>query len=182
VQLHYFDEFARRPVTLEQTISAEMVVNMTGYDPTWDVEILRNVTVQQTAEGMREIDRLFQAGQYETAWRLAVGLEQKLNEVAQLTNDSQMRQDVELMRRYQQTLADAVWQTENRAPQLTHSEAEQLSFRDDAEAPATITPDKLVSVPAPAVMPSMSSPLAVTLVVIGFVFGLTGIYLSMRRS
>jgi len=182
VQLHYFDEFAQRPVTLEQTIAGEMVENMTGYDPTWEVDILRNVTVQQTAEGMREIDRLFQSGQYETAWRLAVSLEQKLNEVAQLTHDSQMRQDVELMQRYQQTLADAVWQTENHAPQLTSAEAEQLSFHDEAEAPVPAMPDTAAPLPAPAGISALPVPLVGGLVAAGFLFGLMGIYLSTRKS
>jgi hypothetical protein len=123
VELRYFDEFVQQPVTMEQTITVEMAANLTGYDPTWDLEILRNVTIQRTAEGMREIDRLFQAGQYEAAWRLAVELEGQLDEVARLTNDSQMREDVNLMQRYQQTLADAVWQTEVRSPRLDEAPA-----------------------------------------------------------
>jgi Ca-activated chloride channel family protein len=118
VTLNYFDEFARRPVSVQQTITVESAANLTGYDPTWDLEILRNVTIQRVAQGMREIDRLFQAGQYEAAWRLAVDMERQLNEVAQLTNDPQMRQDVGLMQRYQQTLSKAVWQTAGRAPRL----------------------------------------------------------------
>jgi Ca-activated chloride channel family protein len=116
VQLRYFDEFAQRPVMIERRLSVEMAAQLTGYDPIWDLEVLRNVTIQQTAEGMREIDRLFQAGQYEAAWRLAVALEQRLQKVADLTHDSQLLNDVALMQRYQQTLADAVWQTEGRQP------------------------------------------------------------------
>jgi hypothetical protein len=119
VQLTYFDEAAQRPVFSEQTITVERVENLTGYDPTWDLEILRNVTLQQTAQGMREIDSLFQAGQYETAWRQAAALESRLAEVARLTNDPQVGEDVTLMRRYQETLAEALWQTEGRTPALT---------------------------------------------------------------
>ena len=119
VQLTYFDEAAQRPVFSEQTITVERVENLTGYDPTWDLEILRNVTLQQTAQGMREIDSLFQAGQYETAWRQAAALESRLAEVARLTNDPQVVEDVTLMRRYQETLAEALWQTEGRTPALT---------------------------------------------------------------
>jgi hypothetical protein len=118
VELRYFDEFAQRPVQVEQTIQVELAPELAGYDPLWDLEVLRNVTIQQTAEGMREIDRLFQAGQYEMAWRLAVSLEQQLSEVAGLTNDRQLLDDVQLMQRYQQTLADALWQTQGRQPRL----------------------------------------------------------------
>jgi len=116
VALKYFDEMAQRTVTLENSITVEMTNRMTSYDPTWDLEVFRNVTIQETAEGMKEIDRLFQNGQYETAWRLAVKLEKQLLEVARLTNDSQMQEDANLMNKYQQTLADALWQTEHRTP------------------------------------------------------------------
>lgn len=118
VRLSYFDEAGQRSVVSEQPITVERVANLAGYDPTWDLEILRNVTLQQTAEGMREIDRLFQAGQYEAAWRQAAALESRLAEVARLTNDSQVSEDVTLMRRYQETLAEALWQTEGRTPRL----------------------------------------------------------------
>lgn len=145
VQLSYLDEAAQRPVTIEQTIGAEIVTGLNGYDPTWDVEILRNVTIQRTAEGMREIDRLFQAGQYEVAWRLAVELEGRLSEVAQLSQDEQMQADVQLMRRYQQTLADALWQTEGRAPNLTvetgtPAEARPYRGRETVELPTPVVP------------------------------------------
>jgi hypothetical protein len=113
--------FAQRPVTTEQTISAEMSADLRSYDPTWDLEILRNVTIQQMAEAMREIDHLFQAGDYEAAWRLAVNLETQLTEAAQLIGDAQLKQDIDLIQRYQQTLADAVWATENREPRLNEA-------------------------------------------------------------
>lgn len=118
VQLSYFDEFAQQTINQEQTISVEMSGSVTAYDPTWDLEILRNVTIQRTAEGMQEIDRLFQTEQYESAWRKAVELERQLTEVARLTDDPQMFDDSALMQRYQQTLADALWQVERRAPRL----------------------------------------------------------------
>jgi len=144
VELSYFDEFARRPVTIEQIVTAELVPNLTGYDPTWDLEILRNVTIQQMAEGMREIDRLFQAGQYEAAWHLAVELENKLNDVVRLTHDNQLLADVELMQRYQQTLAEAVWQTEGRRPRLVDDSStgpsEARPYRGDQGGPPTPTP------------------------------------------
>lgn len=51
-------EFAQRTVTTRQKIGAEMVSNMSRYNPTWDLEVYRNVTIQRTAEAMKEIDRL----------------------------------------------------------------------------------------------------------------------------
>jgi hypothetical protein len=144
VQLQYFDEFAKRPVTEEQTVVVETASNLSGYDPTWDLEILRNVTIQQTAEGMRQIDHLFQAQRYEAAWRLAVELERRLNEVARLTNDNQMLEDVYLMQRYRQTLNDAVWQTEGRAPRLidmpSPTPVEARPYRGNTDGTATPTP------------------------------------------
>lgn len=147
VQLSYFDEFAQRPVTVEQAIMVEMVSDMTGYDPVWDLEILRNVTIQQMAEGMREIDRLFQIRQYEAAWRLAVELEGRLAEVARMTEDEQMQDDVALMRRYQETLADAVWQTKGRAPRRSEAQPEQSEGRPYRGRPEG-TPTPTTAVPA----------------------------------
>jgi Ca-activated chloride channel family protein len=118
VKLRYFDELAQRDVATEKSISGEMASNLTSYDPTWDLEILRNVTIQQTAEGMREIAWLFEDAKYEAAWRLAVELERQITEVARLTGDSQMYDDAALMRKYQETLSDAVWQTEGRYPYI----------------------------------------------------------------
>jgi hypothetical protein len=144
VQLRYFDEFAQRPVMLEQTISVERVMDLTGYDPLWNLEVLRNVTIQQTAEGMREIDRLFQAGRYEPAWQLAVSLEQRLNNAARLTQDQQLLEDAKLMQRYQQTLADALWQSEGRQPHpadiIQPASEERPSAADDLPFPTPIVP------------------------------------------
>lgn len=116
VELRYVDEFAQQPATATAEVAVEMVAGMADYDPTWDLEILRNVTIQATAEGLREIDDLFQAGQYEAAWHLAGHLAAQVAEVARLTGDPQMAKDVALLDRYQQTLADALWQAEGRAP------------------------------------------------------------------
>jgi len=125
------------------------VANLRGYDPTWDLEVLRNVAIQQTAEGLREIDWLFDARQYETAWRLAVELENRLNEVARLTHDKQLLEDVGLLQRYQQTLADAVWQTEGRQPRMADTlrplPAQQQPALNNAGRLPTATP------PAPVV-------------------------------
>lgn len=139
IQLQYYDEFSKRTVGIEQSISAEMVSNLASYDPTWDLEVLRNVTIQNTAEGMREIDRLFDQGQYETAWRLGVKLEQQLSEVARLTDDEQMIEDAALMQKYQQTLANAVWETQDRAPKLgdttTPSYSGERPYRGETPIP-----------------------------------------------
>ncbi len=147
VQLHYFDEFAQRAVIVEQAITAEMVANLSGYDPTWDLEVLRNVTIQQTAEGMREISNLFDAGHYETAWRLAVELENRLSEVARLTNDNQLLEDAGLLQRYRQTLADAVWQTEDRAPRLADAPRPMPSQQRSAVGNSDYAPIPTPSMP-----------------------------------
>jgi Ca-activated chloride channel family protein len=139
VKLYYFDELAQRNVVTENSISGEMVTNLTSYDPTWDLEILRNVTIQRTAEGMREIAWMFEAEQYESAWRLAVELERQITEVARLTGDSQMYDDAALMRKYQETLSDAVWKTEGRQPYIegdNESEDSERPYRgNDTDLP-----------------------------------------------
>jgi Ca-activated chloride channel family protein len=144
VQLHYFDEIAQRPVAVERTVSVDLAPDMKSYDPTWDLEILRNVTIQGAAEGMQEIDRLFQAGRYEAAWQLAVNLEDRLNNAAQLTGDQQMLKDVALMQRYQQTLAQALWETEDHAPRMAGVDrpepGEERPYRGRADGTATPTP------------------------------------------
>lgn len=129
IKLSYYDELARRTVTSEKQISGEMISSMAVYDPTWDLEILRNVTIQETAEGMREIDRLFDTAKYEQAWRIAVELERKITEVARLTSDEQMYKDAALMRKYQKTLSDAVFQTQGRQPYSADNDAATDSGR-----------------------------------------------------
>ena len=129
IRLSYFDELAQRMVSVEKSISGEMISKMSGYDPAWDLEILRNVTIQETAEGMQEIDRLFDAEKYEQAWRIAVELERKITEVARLTGDSQMYDDAALMRKYQATLSEAVFQTQGRQPYIDDD------VYDDSERP-----------------------------------------------
>ena len=129
IRLSYFDELAQRMVSVEKSISGEMISKMSGYDPAWDLEILRNVTIQETAEGMQEIDRLFDDEKYEHAWRIAVELERKITEVARLTGDSQMYDDAALMRKYQATLSEAVFQTQGRQPYIDDD------VYDDSERP-----------------------------------------------
>jgi hypothetical protein len=129
VRLQYFDDLAQRTVSMEQSISGEMVTDLMSYDPTWDLEILRNVIIQQTAEGMREIAYLFDAAEYESAWQLAVELERKITDIARLTGDAQMFDDAALMRKYQETLSDAVWLTQGRQPYLNINDGSTDSNR-----------------------------------------------------
>ncbi|MBN2238907.1 MAG: VWA domain-containing protein [Dehalococcoidales bacterium] len=129
VRLEYFDELAQKIISTEKSISGEFSSGISGYDPTWDLEILRNVTVQKTAEGMREIDMLFDAEKYEQAWRIAINLEKQLTEVARLTGDDQMYEDAALMRKYQATLADAVFQTKGRQPSSDYEDDDSVTYR-----------------------------------------------------
>lgn len=121
VELRYTDLFSQRSEAINKTIIAD-AARLTSYDPTWDVEVLRNVTIQRTAEGLKEIDRLYKAQRYQEAWNLAYRLEQDLRRVAQLTNDPQMVKDADLMRKYQDTLANWVRRQTGRPPQYTESE------------------------------------------------------------
>lgn len=74
-------------------------------EPLLDVEVLRNVTIQRSAEGLKEISRLAGAQRYGEAWRLAHDLEVALRDVAGLTGEEQMLKDADMMKRYQDTLA-----------------------------------------------------------------------------
>ncbi|MGB4978623.1 MAG: hypothetical protein WBR35_17960, partial [Anaerolineae bacterium] len=121
VTLRYRDLFAQKDESLDgqATVDAGYI---TGYDPLWDLEVLRNVTIQRTAEGLREIARLYQARRYEEAWDLAFRLEQALRHVASLTGEAQMMQDADLMRTYQDTLARWVQQETGRLPESSAPE------------------------------------------------------------
>ncbi len=116
VTLDYFDVFAQRPEQVTQEVKARTGTGM-DYDPLWDLEVLRNFTIQRTAEGLKEIDRLYQARRYEDAWNLAYDLEQALREVARLTDDEAMVKDAELMQRYQSVLAEQIRYEGGRVPQ-----------------------------------------------------------------
>ncbi len=116
IKLTYEDEFSQRVVTAEQIVSVDSVVGLRQYDPLWDIELLRNVTIQDSAETLQQIDQLFQSGRYEKAWRASNLMEARIRHIAQITQDSQLYEDAELMRRYQVTLADALWQAEGRYP------------------------------------------------------------------
>ncbi|MBI5033611.1 MAG: VWA domain-containing protein [Chloroflexi bacterium] len=120
VDLSYKDLFSQRTETLSSSVTATST-RLGNYDPTWDVEILRNVTIQRTAEGLKQIDSLYKAQRYQEAWNLAVQLEQDLRTAARLTNDPQMTKDADLMRTYQDTLAKWVQRQTGRSPQYPES-------------------------------------------------------------
>lgn len=115
VSLRYRDLFAQRDEALAGQATVDAAY-LTSYDPLWDLEVLRNVTIQRTAEGLREIDRLYKTRRYEEAWDLAYRLEQALRQVASLTGEQQMTKDADMMRTYEDTLARWVQQTTGRLP------------------------------------------------------------------
>ncbi len=103
VGLHYTDVATGQSQTL--TAPAKVVVSaIDAYDPLKDVEVYRNVTIQRSAEGLKEIARLYNQGRYGEAYTLAARLEHDLRAVAALTGEAQMLEDAEMMRQYQETL------------------------------------------------------------------------------
>lgn len=129
VELRYQDLFSKREEVITRQIVAD-ASRLSSYDPTWDVEVLRNVTIQRTAEGLKEIDQLYRAQRYSEAWELAHRLEQDLRSVAQLTNDPQMVQDADLMRKYQGTLANWVEYQTGRGPQSSERSGTEQPSRE----------------------------------------------------
>ena len=105
VTLQYRDEIAARGASVTQDIAAD-AGRMVRYDPLWDTEVLRNVTIQRSAESLREIQRLYDQGQYREAWETAHQAEIELRSVADITGEREMLEDAELMRTYQETLDD----------------------------------------------------------------------------
>ena len=104
MELKYTDLFAQRQESERLPVLVALGAGET-YDPLRDVEVLRNVTIQRTAEGLKEIDRLYKERSYREAWNLAYGLEQELRDVAALTQEEQMVKDADLMRKYEDTLS-----------------------------------------------------------------------------
>ncbi len=104
VELHFTDIIAQRAEQIALPVFVD-VSPVAGYDPLWDVEVLRNVTIQRSAEGLKEISRLYAARRFQEAWNLAYELEGSLRHVASLTGEAQMIKDADLMRTYQATLA-----------------------------------------------------------------------------
>lgn len=121
VQLQYDDLFTQRPGEASGTAVADASV-MPNYEPLWDVEVLRNVTIQRTAQGLKQIALLYQAERYEEAWQLAYQLEQQLRAVARLTEDEQLAKDADTMQRYEQTLSKWVEHETGRVPQPAYAQ------------------------------------------------------------
>lgn len=140
VQISYFDQVRQQPVTIDEAVQIEVNTALTAYDPTQEPTVLRNVTIQMMAEGMIEIDELFQTGQYEAAWQIAVDLEERLTQVSRLTNDPQIAEDLALIQRYEQTLADALYQNTGQQPNRP------VTTSGDAALP-----HDLIATPTPAV-------------------------------
>ena len=139
VTLDYFDIFAQRPEQVTREVTALMGAGA-DYDPLWDLEILRNATIQRTAEGLKEIDQLYHARRYEEAWNLAYNLEQSLRDVARLTGDEAMVKDAELMQRYQSVLAEQIRYEGGRVPQPASSEGASRPYRGRTVQPTPSVP------------------------------------------
>ena len=139
VALDYFDVFAQRLEQVTQEVTARTGAGA-EYDPLWDLEILRNATIQRTAEGLKEIDRLYDARRYEDAWSLAYDLEQALREVARLTDDEAMVKDAELMQRYQSVLAEQIRYEGGRVPQPESPEGQSRPYRGRTVQPTPPVP------------------------------------------
>lgn len=104
VQLQYTDLLSQQTASAVRNVTADSI-SFVNPDPLAEIQVLRNVTIQRTAEGMKEIDRLYHAQQYQDAWTLAAQLEQDLRRVAQLTGEAQLLKDADTMHQYQTTLA-----------------------------------------------------------------------------
>jgi Ca-activated chloride channel homolog len=127
IELKYTDVFANRQAAESSAVYARPDA-AASYDPLWDLEVLRNVTIQRTAEALKQIDRLYRAARYREAWDLAHQMEQDLRRVADLTNEEQMQVDAELMRRYQETLAEWVESQTGSTPDAGDPELQPTRF------------------------------------------------------
>jgi Ca-activated chloride channel family protein len=107
VTLNYTDIFAQRVRETSSWVSAQ-AVDMGSYDPFADIEIRRNATIVLMAEGLKEIDNLFNQGRYLEAWEIAYQMELELRTIAALAGDHQMVEDADLFARYQMTLVSAL--------------------------------------------------------------------------
>ena len=104
VELSYDDlKTNRREILASDTQVTR--AHISAYDPLLDAEVLRNATLQRSAEGLKEISRLADEQRYADAWRLTRDLEEALRRVAALTGDEQMVNDADMMACYAHTLA-----------------------------------------------------------------------------
>ncbi len=128
VDLQYTDVKTGKVEKLS-TRSQVAVSRLDAYDPLTDQEVLRNVTIQRSAEGLKEIARLYKAGRYADAYTLAAQLERDLRRVAALTNEAQMIKDADMMRSYQETLRSRLpssWRPEGEATRGTEDSPTRL--------------------------------------------------------
>jgi len=117
VELCYTEEPTGRAETVSLPVYADAGSPL-SYDPLWDVEVLRNATIQRMAERLKEIDRLYRAARYQEAYDIAYRLEQDLRRVAALTREEQMVRDADLMRQYQGTLSKWIESQTGRGPEV----------------------------------------------------------------
>lgn len=127
VELRYTDLFSQRAETLSLPVYAD-ARGIASYDPLWDVEVLRNVTIQRTAEALKEIDRLYKTRRYQDGYDLAVRSEGELRRVAALTGEAQMVKDADLMRTYQATLSKWIASSRPTPPPEDAAPAEPTRF------------------------------------------------------
>lgn len=123
VELRYTDVKSGRAETLSAQ-SQMTVTRLDAYDPLTDQEVLRNVTIQRSAEGLKEIARLYAEGRYEEAYTLAAQLERDLRRVAALTGEEQMVKDADMMRGYQDTLRKRLpvgWESSDQGAREPHT-------------------------------------------------------------
>lgn len=139
VTLNYVDVFAQRPASIERDVAAGTRTGRELYDPLRDLGVLRNVTLQRTAEGLQEIDYLFRQRRFEDAWYLAYELERLLRDVAHLTGDEALYEDADLLRRYQDTLAEQL-RYEGRQPPTADEYAPLRPDRGRYPAPTSEVP------------------------------------------
>lgn len=134
VGLRYQDLFKQQGGSTTRAVVADASA-MPNYDALWDVEVLRNVTIQHTAEGLKEIDRLYRARRYLDAWNLAYQLEQRLRAVARLTGEAQLSKDADTMQVYMDTLARWVQYETGHAPQGNGAQDDPLPVRGRLPTP-----------------------------------------------
>lgn len=123
VELKYTDVKTGQPQTLSSRAQV-VVAQVDAYDPLVDQEVLRNVTIQRSAEGLKEIARLYNDQRYADAYALAAQLERDLRRVAATTGEEQMVKDADMMRSYQDTLRQrlpAGWESKQEPTRLLGS-------------------------------------------------------------
>ena len=106
VHLEYKDLDTGRPVSLDDEVYFSY-----GSEEAYSVQnmaVLRNYTIIQMALALQEVDRLFNAGRYEEALSLVTETKGMVRHAAELFDDDQLREDVGLLEKYEDTLRRAV--------------------------------------------------------------------------